>query len=115
MRSTKRTTAQYNKRHSQVKLRSLIECSGYRKSCNKGIYLGNELVGIVVCGITNWCVWRMVTRCYAYERGGAYARMYVDRMERQGEFETWQEARNFILGPLRDILLEEAGPIRNMN
>jgi hypothetical protein len=41
--------------------------------------------------------------------------MYVDRMERQGEFETWQEARNFILGPLRDILLEEAGPIRNMN
>ncbi|MCK5352030.1 hypothetical protein KAJ77_05605 [bacterium] len=115
MRSLKRTTLKYNTRHSHVKLGSLIECSGYRKSHNKGIYLGDELVGVVVCGIRNLCLWRLVSKCYVFEGGDGYARMYEDRMEREGEFETWQEVWDFIVGPLSDILLEEIKPIKNMN
>ena len=115
MRSQRRTTVKNNTRRKQVKFRSMFECSGSKVNHNKGIYLGDVLVGVVVCGTRNWCVWRLISKCNANERIDGHVRMYVDRMERVGGFETWQEARDCIMGPLSDILLEEIRPIGNVN
>jgi len=115
MRSLIRTTRKYSAKHGHVKLRGMIECPGSRKNLNKCIYLGDELVGVVICGARNWCVWRLVSKWDAnYGRDG-HMQMYEGHLERVGRFNTWRETRDFIMDPLNDSLLVELDSIREVN
>jgi hypothetical protein len=115
MGSLIRAANKYNKKHRHVTLRGMAECPGSRKNHNKYIYIGNELVGVVICGARNWCVWRLVSKWDASYGRDRHARMYMDRLERVGDFDTWRETRDFIIGPLNDSLLVELGSIRDVN
>ena len=113
MRSLIRTSRKYSAKHGHVKLRGMVECPGSIKNHNKCIYLGDKLVGVVICGARNWCVWRLVSKWDALYGIDSHVRMYVDRLERVGGFDTWQETRDFIRGPLNDSLMVELESIRN--
>jgi hypothetical protein len=102
-----RTTGKSSGIHRKVKLRGINSSPGSVKNRDKGIYLGGELVGVVVCHTRSWRVWRVISNGEASCGKNDYGRMYTDRFERLGGFDTWRQTRKYVKGPLSDSLIEE--------
>lgn len=113
MRSLKERTGKYNSNQRCLKLCGMIERPGSAKNRDKSIYLGDELVGVVVHGARCWRVWRLVSGGDGCHGGDSRVRMYMDRLEQVGDFDTWRETRCFVKGPFSDSLLKESSAIRD--
>ena len=89
----------------ELKLHSLIDLDHCHRCLDKGVYLGNELVGAITRQGKRWHVWRIVDAGEPMDC--AELAMYEEQMNHMGDFGNLHDAREYVRGSFCNMVLGE--------
>ncbi len=97
--------------YRRVRLCGMITLGGCGRQKDKAIYVNDDLAGAITEN-DEWHVWRVLEQCDIL--CPREVRMYMDRLVHVASFGTFQEAREFVMGPFKRGVTAEARVVREL-